>query len=104
MTKKKKSKSDSHIHKYKRLNLARNYGKGEHKTKPFIVMACQQPGCPAYYRIELMMGKLAECWICGDPFVIDKVSISHVKPHCSNCIKRKVKPEVADLSDLVKDI
>lgn len=96
---KKKPKKPTHIHKFKRMNLTRNAEK-----TAYLVLKCQQPGCVTYIPIKLGVGQLAECWICGDPFVIDKVSITHTKPHCTHCIKRKVKPVVADLSELVKDI
>lgn len=94
-----KVKRPSHIHKYKRINLSRNPG-----VKPYLVFACQQPACGTYIAVGLIEGKLAECWICGDPFIIDKVSKYHSKPHCSGCIKKKVKPHVEALGDLVKDI
>lgn len=95
---KKKVKLPSHIHKFKRVDLNRN------KAKPYLVMACQQPGCTSYYGAHLIIGKLAECWICGDPFIINKVSSTHAKPHCDNCIVKKVKPEIADLNKLVENI
>lgn len=96
---KKKTKKHTHIHKLKRLDLTRNPDK-----KPYLVYACQQPGCNWYIAVMLAIGQVAECWICGDPFVIDKVSITHAKPHCNDCIKRKVKPEVEDLAKLVENI
>lgn len=94
----KKVKLPVHIHKYKRVNISTN------KDKPYIVMACQQPGCNTYYTILLIIGKLAECWKCGDPFIINKVSSTHAKPHCNDCIVKKVKPEVADLMKLTEGI
>lgn len=96
---KKKVKLPNHIHKYKRVNLTR-----DPKKKPYIVFACEQPGCSTYYTELLIIGQLAECWRCGDPFVIDKVSAGHVKPHCSACIKRKLPKIVDDLSKLVENI
>jgi hypothetical protein len=96
---KKKVKLPNHIHKFRRVNLTRNPDK-----KDYIVLKCMQPGCVTYIPVALGVGQLAECWICGDPFVIDKKSVGHSKPHCIHCIKRKVKPIVENLSDLVKDI
>lgn len=95
----KKKKLSKHIHKFERKDIARKAG-----TPPYVVMICRQPGCTTYYTLAFALGKIAECWVCGDPFVIDKVSITHTKPHCSDCIKRKVKPIIAELSDIVKDI
>jgi len=96
---KKKIKKPSHIHKFKRMNLTRNPDK-----KPYIVFKCQQPGCVTYFTKLLIEGQLAECWRCGDPFIIDKISSGQEKPHCHECTKRRVKPEVVDLANLVKDI
>lgn len=97
-SKKKKTKLPDHIHKYKRIDISSN------PDKPYEVLSCQAGGCNSYVPVKLAMGKLAECWICGDPFLLDKISITHRKPHCTNCIKKKIKPEIANLSELVKDI
>ena len=95
----KKKKESKHIHKLKKVNLTRNPLK-----LPYWVLACQEPACSYYIAITLALGKMAKCWICSDPFLIDKVSIGHTKPHCNDCIKRKVKPNVMKLAELVEDI
>ncbi len=95
---KKKVKLPNHIHKFKRVDISAD------PKKEYIVFACQQPACSTYYTKILIEGKLCECWRCGDPFIIDRISATHAKPHCSTCIKRRAKPEIADLADLIEKI
>jgi len=99
MAKAQKVKIPKHIHKYQRQNLTRNPDKA-----PFLVMACMQPACTHYIAKHLALGKLCECHICGDPFIIDKVSIDHARPHCNDCIKKKVRPEIDALAKLAEGI
>lgn len=94
-----KKKQPSHIHKFIRKNLTR-----DPKKKPYNVLACVEPGCSAYYVLALCIGKLATCWRCGTPFIIDAVSVDHLKPHCQACIKRKTTPEIDKLTELAEEI
>lgn len=95
----KKVKIPNHIHKFFRKNLSRNPG-----VKPYLVYACQQPACTYYIPLTLALNKLAECWRCGDPFVMDKYSITLLKPHCNSCIKKPTNVNIEDLSKLAENI
>jgi predicted nucleic acid-binding Zn ribbon protein len=77
-------KKNSHIHRYKRVNLAR-YGE-------FLVYKCTKPNCSHYMRTDLIEGKSAECPRCGDEFTFDLEHLKIVEPHCNNC---KVNKEVS---------
>lgn len=93
-----KKKLPNHIHKYKRINLSSD------KSKPYKVLACQQPACNHYITLALGVGKLAECWRCGNPFVIDKISVEHAKPHCHDCTRRKDQHVINELTKLVEGL
>jgi len=96
----KKKKIPDHVHAYVRVNLSRNT-----KKKPYIVLKCEAPGCSNYIPEMLAVGKLAKCSKCGDPFIMNKVAaLDHKKPHCDDCIKRKVRPEIDALIDLVDNL
>ena len=84
---------------YKRENLTRNPDK-----KPYFVFRCIKPACNSHIPVNRALGKLAECNRCNNPFILDKETVQLAKPHCQDCIERKVKPIIDDLSDLVKDI
>lgn len=83
-----KPKAPIHVHKYSRKNIAA-FGSPE-----YLVFYCTLPLCTSYVPLKLAEGKMCECNRCGELMIINRESIQHAKPHCSNCIKRKtVKDE-----------
>ncbi len=76
------AKQDSHVHKYKRDVLGKDYE----------IYRCVLPGCTHYIPASMIKGKFSICWRCGEPFVI---KLKHSKPHCDDCIEKK-KPELSD--------
>lgn len=86
------AKRYGHFHKYKRTKL------GE---KGFIVYRCMVPGCSHYKRKELMAGQLAQCWRCGEPFVITDYKLRLAKPHCDACVKRRPNEKVDKLKEIL---
>ena len=87
-------KAVNHLHRYKRVNLARDGGE-------YLVFKCTKPICSHYIAVSLAEGKLAECNICGNAFIIDKISVRRAKPHCLDCTKRKTTD--MDKVDLIAD-
>jgi hypothetical protein len=91
----------NHLHRYKKVNLSRD------KDKPYFVYKCTKPACSHYVPLELAEGKLCECNRCGEPMVINKQVLTGssnrpmTKPHCSGCIERKNKSDVAAISEFL---
>ncbi len=88
-------------HKYKRTKLSKTY----------IVYKCEKPGCTHYISPALITGKLAECWRCGDVFVIKQKHLELARPHCDNCTNSKsgskklrppLDPKVQESKDVSK--
>lgn len=75
------SKRILHLHKYKKVNLGNNY----------LVFKCIKPDCSHYIRMDLVEGKLCECNRCGEPMMMNKISMQLTKPHCTECTKRKAQ-------------
>jgi len=42
----------------------------------------------------LLMGKLAECPRCEEPFILDRRALRMAHPCCDKCINKKVTPEL----------
>lgn len=81
-----------HIHRFQRVNLGKETYDRKTKTykkEKYIVFRCIKPGCPHYIRQRLLLNRVAECNICGEPFIISKQAVLMAKPHCANCTKRK---------------
>jgi hypothetical protein len=76
-------KKINHVHRYKRVNLARNPG------KEYLVLRCTKPTCSHYVPVELALGKMCECNRCEQVMILDKVSVNLALPHCLACTKRK---------------
>lgn len=97
-----KIKLTKHIHLYKRINLTPKWHKIKNPEKePFLVLRCQKPTCNHYVRVDLALGKLAECSRCNDPFILDKITVNHASPHCTDCIKSKKKPQIDAITDML---
>lgn len=99
-----KIKLTRHIHLYKRVNLTPKWHlKKNPEKKPFLVLKCQKPTCGHYVRVDLAVGKLAECSRCNNPFILDKLTVTHANPHCRECIKTKKQPNIDKLMDFLND-
>lgn len=86
-----------HLHRYRRRNLTRDKSK-----PPYIVFACLKPNCTHWIEVKMALGKEAECYICGNKFIIGKVELGQAKPHCVNCTKGKdgkVKAKQIEVND-----
>lgn len=96
------AKPFNHIHKYRKVNLAR--GKD---VEPYIVYKCVKPTCTHYLPIHLAEGKMCECNRCGETMIINKTTLHGssnrpmAKPHCNNCIERKENKDVAAIADFL---
>lgn len=73
-----------HIHKFMRVKLGQ---------KGFTVFKCTKPGCPTYYRVELIVGQFHECWRCKQPMVMNQWSSQFKKPHCRECTREHKSKE-----------
>lgn len=71
-----------HIHKLKK----HKYDTGN--AVYFCVLDCN-------FKIEVPFaeGKETICWICGEPFTINRYTLRLKEPHCSNCGRVEVKDE-----------
>lgn len=93
------SKPSNHLHKYKKVNIARKRNK-----EPFLVYKCQVPTCTHYIPLNLAEGKVCECNRCGGIMVITKETLTRSNggamslPHCNDCIKRKNATEISALA------
>lgn len=91
----------NHLHRYKKKNIGVD-------GKIYLVYICTKPACSHYIRVDLAEGKLCECNICHETMIINKVVLSHstgvalVRPHCSNCTKRKKVTHVEDVETITK--
>lgn len=94
-------KTQNHLHKYKRVNIATRGG------KPYYVFKCIKPTCNHYIPVNLSEGKLCECNRCGLPMLITKAVLSGSsgrslsKPHCLDCVKRKKMPDVTAIAEFL---
>lgn len=81
-------KPANHVHKYKKVNLARD-------GDEYLVYKCTKPTCSHYVPLALAEGKMCECNRCGEPMLISKTVLTGSSgrpmtlPHCSECVKRK---------------
>lgn len=64
-----------HVHKLKRK---------KYKTGNEIYF-CTKPECYFKIGVEFSLGKLVECWRCGQPFTMNAYSVRLAKPHCETC-------------------
>lgn len=70
-----------HLHLYKRTKLT-------NKT----VYRCMKPDCSHFLHKELVVGKMAECPRCHEPFILSKANMSErTYPHCENCTEKKIE-------------
>lgn len=73
-----------HIHRYRRVNIG--------KEKDYWVMQCSLPHCNHYVpmtaknKVPYLIGKIAICNKCNDPFELDRNALTKEKPVCNLCI------------------
>lgn len=101
-----KIKIPKHLHLYKRIDLVPSYKVKAGKSMPYLVLACQHPTCSHRIPIKQAIGKMCECWRCGQPMILDKISIELARPHHHECVvKRSAKHETIDkLKELIEGI
>jgi hypothetical protein len=106
---KKKIKLSNHIHLFKRIDLVPSWKSKLPSTHKFyrpsaIVLQCVKPECNYQLEPGRLIGKISECNRCHEPFIMSKISVSHVQPHCDSCVVRKAKPDLDKLSQLLDKI
>lgn len=79
-----------HIHKLKR----HTFRNGEQ------VYFCTLPHCKYKVVVALALGKEVICNRCGDPFIMNEVSIRLAKPHCDDCTAKR-KPDTDTITERV---
>jgi len=95
-----KSKAANHLHRYKKMDLAR-------EGKPYLVYKCTKPVCTHYVPIMMSEGKLCECNRCGEAMLITKEILTGSsgrpmsRPHCGTCVKRKKQSDIAALAEFL---
>lgn len=73
-----------HIHKYRRVNIGRD--------SEYWVMQCSLPQCNHYVpmvsklSVPTLIGKIAICNTCNDPFELYRMTLRKSKPVCKLCI------------------
>ena len=103
-----KIKLPTHIHLYQRIDLTPKWRQKlpqdhRHWKPGYIVLSCTKPACNHHTALNKAIGKLCECNRCHEPMILDKETVTHAKPHCQECIKRKSSVEIDMLKDLVED-
>lgn len=94
----------THIHKYKKINLATAPGKS------YWVYKCLKPMCTHYIPLHLAENKACECNRCGDVMLVSKAVLTHsggkpmLLPHCPACVKRKKSEDVDAISEFLKEV
>ena len=97
------AKVATHLHKFKKVDLARKPGKD-----PYLVYKCQVPFCNHYVPLHLSEGKVCECSRCHQPMVITKATLTKSKggallfPHCEDCTVRRNQTEISALAELLE--
>jgi hypothetical protein len=82
-----------HIHRYRRVDIG--------KKGPYWVMQCSLPHCNHYapmatkISIPSLIGKIALCNSCNDPFELDRMALKKAKPVCRECIDSPNKDKIA---------
>ena len=87
------AKKETHIHKYIRVRL------GKH-----IVYKCSLANCTHFLRRELVVGRLSICWRCGEPFVMNRESITLARPRCTTCKKTAKKADIAAITEFIEKV
>lgn len=73
-----------HVHRYEKTVLGKN---------GYTVFRCNLPACSHYVHEKLVAGKRALCNRCGGEMIMDTRAMKLTKPHCSECIQVRKKPE-----------
>lgn len=86
----------AHIHKYRRVNISKK------DKPPSYIMQCSLPHCNHHVemidreRCPKLIGKVAVCNRCNDPFELDRIALTKAKPVCSLCTGGSSKQEKLD--------
>ena len=87
-----------HTHRYHRINIGR-------KPKEYWVMACNLSGCKHYTPMAtklsapLLVGDIAICNKCNEPFELSRSSLRAAKPICDGCTNSKDKVIIKKAED-----
>ena len=96
-----------HIHRYRRVNIGRG--------TEYWVMQCSLPQCNHYVpmasklSVPTLVGKIAKCNKCNDPFELDRMALRKSKPVCQFCLggvakEKKLEKASKFFAALEKDI
>lgn len=88
-----KKNKTHHIHKYVRTKM------GPKSTVE--VYRCILPGCPHYLHLPMLVGRLAECHKCEQPFIVNGKQATRKKPCCTKCMNKSERrgyahPDIVD--------
>lgn len=81
-----------HLHKYRRVNIGRK--------ADYWVMQCKLPKCNHYVpmvtkvSVPALVGKIALCNKCNDPFELDRYALQKAEPVCRDCVKSPNKDKI----------
>ena len=70
------SKKPTHTHKYQKVAWG---------AKGTIVLRCMLVNCSHYLHPEMAINRKSICWKCGEPFVLNKTSVTKKRPKCQRC-------------------
>src|SRR4051812_42913445 len=90
-------KTQTHYHIYKKVDIGGSSYKRDATTKKKVliknvrfVFKCMKPGCSHFQpHIKLLIGQLAECCHCNQPFIIGRRTLERTNLHCEDCTKKK---------------
>lgn len=83
-----------HIHKLKRY---------VYKNKEAVYFCVNN--CKFKVVVGQALGKVVECWKCGNSFEMNNYSIRLDRPRCPNCVEHKNKEVVnVDIHDSIPDL
>jgi len=94
--------AQEHVHKYRRIDIGRR--------RQYWVMQCSLPKCQHYVAMEhkeyapALVGKIALCNRCNEPFELDKLALTKKFPTCKDCIDSPRQKEIKKASKFFEDL
>lgn len=73
-------------------------------------MKCQGSHCKHYVHmnsklsVPVLVGKVAECNQCGDPFVLNRRALRFAKPKCDDCVNHKKETTIKSAEDFFSEL
>lgn len=90
------------FHKYQRVqNGWKKDSQGKRTTSPYIVFKCLVDGCKHFISEDLAEGRKAQCFYCGDTYILTGYVKRLKFPHCG-CRFEKVESEIPDFLKILQ--